>query len=110
MWETINRAGFARIEYRAVQALVERKLAEGFTVKLIHENLTADGSLTMGYKTFCDYVRGGGKRLHGRKKDAQKKTPNQTKASSASSSSDKFAKAGKDEPFRIERMTLEELI
>ena len=54
---------FARIQYRAVQALVEEKWAEGYSLMLIYEALSNDGQLTMSYSTFCDYVRGGGIRL-----------------------------------------------
>ena len=56
--------GFAKVQYRAVQALVEEKRAEGYSLMLIYEALSKDGQLTMSYSTFCDYVRGGGIRLH----------------------------------------------
>jgi len=54
----------ARIQYRAVQALVEQKRAEGYSLILIYEVLLENGYLTMSYSSFCDYVRGGGARLH----------------------------------------------
>ena len=69
-----KRPFYARIEYRSVQAQVETKLNEGHSVKAIYDQLLIDGRLTMAYATFCDYVRGGGTRLHGSGKKGKKKT------------------------------------
>jgi len=73
MGNTRKRPCYARIEYRSVQDQVEQKLAEGHNLKMIYDALSKDGRLTMAYATFCDYVRGGGTRLHGRKNEAPKR-------------------------------------
>ena len=73
MEDKILRPVYARIEYRSVQAEVEKMLAEGHSVKMIYDFLVKEGSLTMAYATFCDYVRGGGTRLHGTKKNEARK-------------------------------------
>ena len=52
----------ARVEYRAVQAEVERMLDQGHTVKAVFEEMSQSGRLTISYNTFCEYVRGGGRR------------------------------------------------
>jgi hypothetical protein len=59
-----KRASLAKVAYRKVQAEVEGKLAEGFSLRIVYEDLTAAGRLDIGYSTFCDYVRGQGERLH----------------------------------------------
>ena len=64
MLENKKSACFARNQYRAVQALVEQKRAEGYSLILIYETLSENGHLTMSYSSFCDYARGGGTRLH----------------------------------------------
>jgi len=112
----IGRASYARIEYLAVRSLVEEKRAEGYSIKLIYEELFGAGRVTMGYTSFCDYLRGKGERQHGAKKTDQKQgkasspAPGKTKNSSAPATSKMFAPAAKDEPFKIERYTLEELV
>ena len=58
----------ARVEYRSLQPEIEKRLAEGYCLRFVYDEMTGDGRLTMGYTTFCDYVRGGGQRLHSRKK------------------------------------------
>ena len=110
MEEFRNRPYYARMEFSTVQSDVEAMRQRGYSVKIMHEVLTREGRLTMAYKTFCDYVRGGGQRLHGRKKDAQKQAPSANKASSAPPASKKFAPADKSEPFKVERLSLEDLI
>jgi hypothetical protein len=62
----------AQVEYRKVQEDVEGKLTEGFSLRIVYEDLTTVGRLEIGYSTFCDYVRGKGERLHSRPK---KKAP-----------------------------------
>ncbi|UQZ88461.1 conjugal transfer protein TraK [Deltaproteobacteria bacterium Smac51] len=91
-----KRLSFARIEYRAVKTFVEQRLEEGYSLKLIFEELTESGQVTMSYTAFCDYVRGCGSRVHGKKK--------------AKSALKKMKPAGKDEPFRVEKQSLEELV
>jgi hypothetical protein len=58
----------ARVEFRALWPEIEKRLAEGYCLRFVFDEMTQDGRLTMGYTTFCDYVRGGGQRLHSRKK------------------------------------------
>ena len=98
-----SRPDQARVEYRAVQKEVEAKLEAGYSKTLIYEELTAAGKLTISYSAFCDYVRGGGSRKHGRsKKPAWRQGA--TKASSP-------AKIDKSTPFFIDRSkTLEDLV
>ena len=110
MEEFKNRPYYARMEFTTVQSDVEAMRKRGYSVKIMHEVLTGEGRLTMAYKTFCDYVRGDGQRLHGRKKDALKQTPKANKESSSPATFKKFAPADKSEPFRVERIPLEELI
>ena len=52
---------------------MEQKRAEGYSNKIIYEELFEAGCLTMSYTAFCDYVRGGGTRLHARKIEAPKR-------------------------------------
>ena len=59
---------YSRVEYRAVQKEVEEKLAAGFRIRQIYEELTQAGKITISYTSFCDYVRGQGERQHSRKK------------------------------------------
>ena len=61
----------ARVEYRSLQPEIEKRLAEGYCLRFVFDEMTSDGRLTMGYTTFCDYVRGGGQRLHSRKKSGR---------------------------------------
>jgi hypothetical protein len=69
----------ARVEYRKVQEDVEGKLTEGFSLRIVYEDLTTAGRLEIGYSTFCDYVRGKGERLHSRpKKQAPVSAPKPT--------------------------------
>ena len=52
----------ARVEYRAIQAEVEQMLDQGHSVKAVFEEMSHGGRLTISYNTFCEYVRGGGRR------------------------------------------------
>ena len=52
----------ARVEYRAVQPEVEQMLDQGHSVIAIYEKLFQRGQVTISYTTFCEYVRGGGRR------------------------------------------------
>ena len=114
MWEKkpSGRASYARIEYRTVQAMVEQKLAEGYSIKLIYEELTGAGLVTMGYTSFCDYIRGQGERRHGPKKAVSKQNQTQApnKAASSPAASRKSGSVDKSEPFKVERYSLDELI
>lgn len=65
----------ARVEYRQHQERIEKRLAEGYSQKLVYDELTRDGLLSMSYSAFCDYVRGGGQRLHSRPKKGRGKLP-----------------------------------
>lgn len=102
-----KRCSYSRIEYCAVQALVEQKLAAGFSIKLIFEELTDAGSLTMGYTTFCGYIRGQRERRPGKKKDDSKpglrQKPNQKESKPA-------AGIDKSSSFKLEKVRLEDLI
>ena len=67
---TPGRPGSARMEYYACREDVEAMLAKGYSVRLAYEAMQEQGRVTCRYSAFCDYVRGGGKRLHssGKKK------------------------------------------
>ena len=107
-----NRPFYARIEYRAVQALVEQKLAEGYSKQLIYDELKGAGAVSMSYSAFCDYTRGKGDRYHHKKKasPAPKQSQAANKTLSAQPTARKTGPADKSEPFRVERLSLDELI
>ncbi|MDL2313668.1 TraK family protein [Desulfovibrio sp. OttesenSCG-928-C14] len=67
---TPGRPGSARMEYFACREDVEALLAKGYSARLAYEDMQGQGRVTCSYSAFCDYVRGGGKRLHasGKKK------------------------------------------
>lgn len=64
--------GAARMEYYACREDVEALLAKGYSARLAYEAMQEQNRVTCSYSAFCDYVRGGGKRLHssGNKKSA----------------------------------------
>ena len=64
--------GSARVEYFACREDVEVMLAKGYSVQMVYEQMQEQGRVTCSYSAFCDYVRGGGKRLHSRRKGKQK--------------------------------------
>ncbi len=53
----------ARVEYISVQPEVERMLELGHSCKAIFEEMSRSGRITISYSTFCDYVRGDGRRF-----------------------------------------------
>jgi len=63
-----GRPGSVRVEYRACQADVEALLTKGYSYRMAWEEMKAQGRVQCSYSAFCDYVRGQGKRQHGRKK------------------------------------------
>lgn len=65
----------ARIEYFACRENVEDMLAKGYSARMAYEAMKEQGRVTCSYSAFCDYVRGGGKRLHSRKKGKPKAAP-----------------------------------
>ena len=64
---TPGRPYSARIEYYACREDVEAMLAMGHNIRSVYNQMKEQDRLTCGYSAFCDYVRGGGKRLHSRK-------------------------------------------
>ena len=52
----------ARVEYRAVQPEVEQMLDQGHSIKAVYEKMSKGGQVTVSYTTFCEYVRGSGRR------------------------------------------------
>ena len=75
----------ARVEYISVQPEVERMLELGHSCKAIFEEMSRSGRITISYSTFCDYVRGGGRRfrnseLHIRNRKPTGFTPGQSGA------------------------------
>lgn len=75
MEQSEKRRCYARIEFRAVQQEVEARLEQGYSLAAVYEELRKAGRLTMAYTTFCDYVRGGGRRAHGQPKPSPKPHP-----------------------------------
>ena len=63
-----GRPGAARVEYRACKEDVEALLARGYSYRMAWEEMQKQGRVQCSYSAFCDYVRGQGKRQHGRKK------------------------------------------
>ena len=59
-----GRPGSARVEYLACREDVEAMLAKGYSVQMAYEHMKELGRVMCSYSAFCDYVRGGGKRLH----------------------------------------------
>jgi hypothetical protein len=60
------------MEYYACHEDVEALLAKGYSARLAYEAMQEQNRVTCSYSAFCDYVRGGGKRLHSSsKKKAQ---------------------------------------
>ena len=59
-----SRPYSALVEYLACREEVETMLAKGYSIRLAYESMKEQGRVTCGYSVFCDYVRGGGKRLH----------------------------------------------
>ena len=58
-----KRAAYtARVEYLAIKAEVDKMIAQGHRVKAIFEEMIRNGRITISYSTFCEYVRGGGRR------------------------------------------------
>ncbi len=62
----------ARAEYFACREDVEAMLRQGYSIRLIYERMEEEQRITCSYSAFCDYVRGNGKRLHSRNKEASK--------------------------------------
>jgi hypothetical protein len=55
------RRSLARVEFLLCKETIDSMLAQGFSKKLIHERLTADGRCSMHYITFCEFIRNAGK-------------------------------------------------
>ena len=47
----------AKIEYLACEETILLMLSQGFSKRLIHEELTEKGSLSMAYITLCQFIR-----------------------------------------------------
>ena len=67
----------ARVEYFACREDVEAMLAKGYNIRNAYDHMKEQGRVTCSYSAFCDYVRGGGKRLHskGKKKPTGLQAP-----------------------------------
>ena len=65
---TRSRPYSARPEYHACREEVEAMLAKGYSIRLAYESMKEQGRVTCGYSAFCDYVRGGGKRVHSKRR------------------------------------------
>lgn len=75
---TPGMPGAARVEYYACREDVEAMLAKGYNAKNAYDAMKEQGRVTCSYSAFCDYVRGGGKRLHskrGRRLKSNVQTP-----------------------------------
>jgi hypothetical protein len=76
---TPGRPCSARVEFYACREDVETMLAQGYSARMIHEHLAEQGRMTCSYSAFCDYLRGGGKRLHSKKKNPPQEVVQQQK-------------------------------
>ena len=65
------------MEYYACREEVEAMLAKGYSARMAYEAMKEQGRVSCSYSAFCDYVRGGGKRLHS-KRGRRPKPVNQT--------------------------------
>ncbi|MEZ6853661.1 TraK family protein [Halodesulfovibrio aestuarii] len=57
-----KRLGFARIEFIACKQEIENLLTAGYTIIGVHEELTKQNKITMGYARFTQLLRNGVKR------------------------------------------------
>lgn len=107
-----RRPYYARMEYRAVQPEVEAMRERGCSVKMIYEELTKSGRLTISYKSFCDYVCGGGQRVYGKKKTAPKQSlnPGRAAATKSQSAQQKSDRPENSSVYIREKTPLEDLI
>jgi len=64
---TPGRPYSARIYYYACREDVEAMLAKGYNIRNVYDHMKEQGRFSCGYSAFCDYVRGGGKRLHSKR-------------------------------------------
>lgn len=56
MAERIKR-GMARVQFLAVKEIVQNKLMQGYTVKLIYDELCSEGKIAGSYKSFSRYIK-----------------------------------------------------
>lgn len=56
MAERIKR-GMARVQFLAVKMIVQDKLLQGYTVKLIYDELCSEGKIAGSYKSFSRYIK-----------------------------------------------------
>ena len=56
------RRYMARVEFLACKDAIDAMLVQGFSKKLIHERMIADGRCSMSYITFCEFIRDAGKK------------------------------------------------
>lgn len=47
----------AKIEYRAWKEAIFQMMEQGYSKKLIHEELSKDGRISMAYITLCQFIR-----------------------------------------------------
>lgn len=47
----------ARVQFLAVRTTIRSKLLQGYTVKLIYDELCSEGKVTSSYKTFSRYIK-----------------------------------------------------
>jgi hypothetical protein len=71
-----------RVEYLAIQSVVGRMRDQGYTARAIFEEMSRQGRITIAYTTFCEYVRGGGRRP---RKNISAPEPDSAKSESAKS-------------------------
>lgn len=47
----------AKIQFMACKSEIFRMLSQGYSKRLIHEQLTKEGTLSMAYITLCQFIR-----------------------------------------------------
>jgi len=95
----------AKIQYRAWKETIFQMMEQGYSKRLIHEELTMDGRISMAYITLCQFIRNSKKQA-----PVSPAPENKSKAPLASSSvQPKIIKANADtlqDPRTVDPSTL----
>lgn len=65
----------AKIEYLASEEIIFRMLSQGFSIRLIHEELTEKGIISMAYLTLCQFLRNARKKAEPPVPEVKKRIP-----------------------------------
>ncbi len=56
MAERVKR-GMVRVKFLALKEIIQNKLLQGYTIKLIYDELCNEGTFTGSYKSFSRYIK-----------------------------------------------------